>query len=58
MMAFIGSYIVHRFLRRLDAPFLSMMFEDKFITLPQLKMYTAIGICGYSSYTSVNDILS
>ena len=37
MLVMFGSFVSYRFLRRLEAPFLELMLEDKFLNFKQLK---------------------
>ena len=43
-----ACFVFHRFLRRLDSPFLNLYMEDKFVTLPTIKKVACFGIGIYS----------
>ena len=58
MMISLGSYVIHRFLKRLEAPYLDMFLEDKIITLPKLKSSISLGICIFGGIYSINNIIS
>ncbi|KRX00509.1 hypothetical protein PPERSA_06152 [Pseudocohnilembus persalinus] len=54
----LSCYVIKRFLKRLETPFLEMYFEDKILTLPKIKNIIVGGIFVYSMYISFQSIVS
>ena len=58
MMSVFTGYFTNRFLKKLDAPFLELLLEDKIITFNGFKKLFVIGITSYAVYYSINSIIS
>ena len=58
MMSVFAGNFTNRFLKKLDAPFLELLLEDKIITFNGFKKLFVIGITSYAVYYSINSIIS
>ena len=58
MMSVFAGYFTNRFLKKLDAPFLELLLEDKIITFNGFKKLFVLGITSYAVYYSINSIIS
>ena len=47
-------FVLYRFLKRLDSPYLELAMEDKFISLPRMKKIICGGLFAYGSYKAIS----
>ena len=58
MMSLFVGYFMNRFSKKMNAPFLDLLLEDKIITFLGIKKLLIIGITSYACFYSVNSFIS
>ncbi len=56
MMVLLAAMTLNRFSKRIDMPFMQLMFEDRFIKLSHIRMASMLALSGFGINESINHV--